>query len=241
MSNDPQQVAESIAEFAAKLRAQFQPQEGDAGVRDPGPWWHDRRALLAEVGFDPRRYGDCRADVPLQDAPSERRLQEFFAHLPQYVAEGHWLYLLGAIGTRKTGSMARLALALEYHDFPLERGQMNPALVRYRFAPEVAGDFAALGTGQSTGAMHVMLGARVVMLDDVHRWLEVGGYVRESIMAGWDTFTELRDGHGVTVVSANLTKPGMEQVSQFRAGLDRARGRGEIIEIRGTSTRGQAL
>lgn len=231
-----------IAAFQARLREEFAPQSGEAAAFEPGgPWWEDRWALLAEVGFDVRRYGECRTEVPLQDRPSEARLQAFFAELPRHIAEGRWLYLLGAIGVRKTGSMARLALALEYHDFPLNPHQTNPALVRYKFAPNVADDFALLGIGDETGTMATLLKCRVLMLDDVHRWLEVGGYVRENILAGWDTFTELRDGYGITVVSANLTAQALEQTPQFRAGLDRARGRGEIIEIRGTSTRGQSI
>ena len=232
------QEPQPIADFAAKLREEFGEPAPAAEAAPRPPWWTDQRALLADVGLDPRRYGHCRPEVGFSDGPSERRFQVFLANLPAHIREGRWLYLLGGIGTRKTGSMARLAMALQYSDLPLQPGQLHPGLVRYYFAPEVAEDFEALGIGQRTGTMHVLLGARVVMLDDIHRWLEIGGYVRESILAGWDTYTELRDGYGVTAVSANLTVAALEQTPQFRSGLDRARGRGEIIELRGGSARG---
>jgi len=205
------------------------------------PWQDNQAELLDWVGFDNPKYQAVdRTHGFVEDHRAEAKLQEFIADLLRHIAEGAWLYLLGGKGVGKTMAMARIVLAAPLHPNPAPAGKVHPLYVSYRFAPDVGYAFADLAvSGEPSAAIDVAMSQRIYMIDDIHRWMLVGGYVRDNILAGWDAYTEKRDGKYLTVVSANLTEAQMDAVPQFKLGLDRARERGLILEIRGESERGQ--
>lgn len=234
--------AEHVGKYLADAAQQAQRATRGISSREPRPprepWQDSREVLLSWIGFG-AKYLRVDPERGFRDEVAEGLLQGYIAELPRHLAEGSWLYLLGGKGVGKTMAMARLALAAPFHPMPTPPGTLHPVQAAYRFAPDVGFAFEAVAVGDADGAtMDVALQQRIYMIDDIHRWLSVGGYVRENILAGWDAYTERRDGRGVTVVSANLTETEMDAVPQFKLGLDRARERGLILEIAGESERG---
>lgn len=201
--------------------------------------------VMAWAGF-PAKYAGYRPDYRLEDKPSEKAIRDFLADLPARIAAGAWVYLLGAPGVGKTGVMVRIMHSLPLHRCPLPGpGHVAPAMVRYRLGSDMAGDLARWHRAQDeegTGLpcdMTSNFDARVLFVDDLCRMGQIGGYQRETVLHMWDTFTEKRDGHWLTVVSANLTEQALGEVPQFARGLDRARESGLLLEIPGRSRRGR--
>lgn len=201
------------------------------------------QTVMRWAGF-PEKYRVYSPDEPLENAASEAAVQQILADLPQLIAAGTWLYLLGAPGVGKTGVMVRMMHRLPLHRLPLPGPQwVHSALVRYRLGSTFATDLQewheADGERGLPPDMTANMDARVLFIDDACRMLQIGGFQRENVLYRWDQFTELRDGRWLTVVSANVTAAGLEEVPQFRRGLDRARERGQVLEIPGRSRRGR--
>lgn len=228
-------LPETLAQYMADL-----PQ---GMTDDDGPQAPDLQTRLAWAGF-PRKYWRFNEGWRLEDRPSEQALQAIISDLPALVERGCWLYLLGARGVGKTGAMARIIAALDYAMGPRRAGQVQPAFVRYRLAPDLADDLLAWhDRARTDGGVPVdvsaAIGAQVLMVDDLCRLLLMSGYQRDNALYRWDQLTELRDGRGLTVVTANLTLAALEKEPGCARGVDRAREGGYLLEIRGSSRRGR--
>lgn len=190
--------------------------------------------LLLSAGF-PSKYTrpPYGADDALGHWPAEEQVRQILDDLPRLIAEGAWVYLLGPVGVGKTGVMVRMMHRLPLHRCPLPGPEwVEPSMVRYRLGSLLAKDMLS-------GDMDQYGTARVMMVDDLDRMAELGGYERDRALERWDTYTETRDGVGLTVVSANQTEEGLAAVPQFARGLDRARAGGMVLTIPGGSRRGR--
>lgn len=237
----------AIGEFINQIKALKQ--EPTATPFEPTPLQHSR-AWLAACGYIPKYAERYEPDVALADGPSERALQAWIAGLPQMLDDGGWLLLGGALGTRKSFATCRIVDAArsvtvcrgeEYEP----RNLLAGSEVCWYFAPSLAKSLLEWDgdVNDEPGYMYRLLRSRLLVLDDIDRFLELrdGDYTLGKVLAKLDSLLEYRDQpRRVTVVTANRHAAQMYEVAEFRRWVDRAKERGACIDIHGQSTRWQA-
>ena len=209
----------------------------------------ESRQWLAACGYIPKYAERFDPAETIMDEPAEDELQAWIAELPRMLDEGGWLLLGGALGTRKSFATCRIVDALRQltvcRGSEFEPRQLLPGSeVCWHFAPSLTTSLLRWdGDIEDEPAyMHMLLMARVLVLDDVDRFLELrdGDFTLGKLLAKLDTLMEYRDQpRRVTVVTANRFAQGMYEVPEFRRWVDRAKERGTCIDIHGQSTRWQ--
>lgn len=178
-----------------------------------------------------------------EHAPARRAFEAFLERVNEHAEEGFWLYLVGHVGVGKTSAMVRLLSRLRLAWCPLPPGHIDPGRIRYRLATDMAEDLLEVGQSKEARGLPPDMAAnvrsRVLLVDDLDRMRSMAGYQGGEACNRWDTFTEQRDGHGLTVVSANWSEEQLRGDPYFLRGLDRARERGLVITIAGESMRGR--
>lgn len=207
----------------------------------------EARAWLAACGYIGKYAMRYDPTVKMADEPSEEALKQWVGNLPQMLDDGGWLLLGGALGTRKSFATCRIvdaARKLTVQRSPEhEPRQLLPGSeVCWHFAPSIA-SYLQRWEGDANdepGYMYRLLRARLLVLDDVDRFLELrdGDYTLGKLLSKLDTLMEYRDQpYRVTVVTANRHAAQMYAVPEFRRWVDRAKERGACIDIMGRSTR----
>ncbi len=225
-------------------------QQNAAQIADAAPArgpHHEARQWLRDCDFLPKYHERYDPAVRLDDAPSEAALAAWVEDLPRMLTDGGWLFLGGHVGTRKSYALCRIAhkamgLQVSRGEGWQPRQLVPGAEVVWYFAPSIQSSLLTWDgdCDDAPGSMYRLLHARLLLLDDVDRFLELrdNDFALGKILSKLDTLMEYRDQPRlVTVVTANRWAQDMREVPEFCRWIDRAGERGALIDIHGGSVR----